>query len=131
MRVIIDLLKSILDKVKTISEGGGGGGSSWDLVFSISTAGPEAGTTATLTSGTFAAAAAKIRAGEHCTAVMTGYNDAISMGGTYVFTSISLTVDDPYNPENPYIICGYKGPESNVYSMVVLTDNDVFFEYDA
>lgn len=31
MRVIIDLLKSILDKVKTISEGGGGGG--YDFIF--------------------------------------------------------------------------------------------------
>ena len=35
MRVIIDLLKSILDKVKTISEGGGGGGSHDDIVDTV------------------------------------------------------------------------------------------------
>lgn len=127
MRVIIDLLKSILDKVKTISEGGGGGGSSWDLVFSISTAGPQSGTTATLTSGTYAAAAAKIRAGEPCTAVMTGYDDAVPGGGTYVFAHIILNVD---NPDAPYIVCEYENPESKVCSVITLTNEGAFFEYD-
>lgn len=127
MRVIIDLLKSILDKVKTISEGGGGGGSSWDLVFSISTAGPQSETTATLTSGTYAAAVAKIRAGEPCTAVMTGYDDAIPGGGTYVFTEINLNED---NPDNPYIVCDYRRPESNVCSIIALTNEGASFEYD-
>lgn len=125
MRVIIDLLKSILDKVKTISEGGGGG-SSWDLVFSISTAAPQSDTTATLTSGTFAAAAAKISAGEPCTAVMIGgYNG--SYGGTYVFTQVSIdnTMD------TPVVMCYHRIPESNVCSLIVLTNNgDVFFDYD-